>query len=376
VPTWCGDDVVRIADVDGARRLVVGDRPVTDTTLYVRAVLGVVDDAIYLQASSGDPTQIGVYRWTATELEAVTTDPGVHRAVVGGGTVITSSVSLDTDGTRTMVHHDGAELELVSYAVRPPLQPAVRMLRLGERALAAGLVLPRDHQAGTKLPVLVDPYGGPHAQRVLSARSAWLEPQWLADQGFAVLVVDNRGAPGRDPAWEKSIHLDFVGPVLDDQVDALRAAAELEPDLDLGRVGIRGWSFGGWLAALAVLRRPDMFHVGIAGAPVTDWALYDTFYTERYLGMPQDNPNVYRRNSLLDDAPGLQRPLLIIHGLADDNVVAAHTLRLSQRLTESGRPHSVLPLTGVTHMTPQEAVAENLLLLQVEYLRTHLGLPG
>jgi dipeptidyl-peptidase-4 len=218
----------------------------------------------------------------------------------------------------------------------------------------------------------VDPYGGPHAQRVLAARSAWLEPQWLADQGFAVLVVDGRGTPGRDPAWEREVHHDFVGPVLDDQVDALQAAAVIEPDLDLTRVGIRGWSFGGWLAALAVLRRPDVFSVGIAGAPVTEWALYDTFYTERYLGTPQDNPEVYRSNSLLDDAASLSRPLLVIHGLADDNVVAANTLRFSQRLTEAGRPHSVLPLTGVTHMTPQEAVAENLLLLQVEFLKRHL----
>jgi dipeptidyl-peptidase-4 len=219
----------------------------------------------------------------------------------------------------------------------------------------------------------MDPYGGPHAQRVVSSRGSWLEPQWLADQGFAVLVVDGRGTPGRDPAWEREIRLDVAGPVLSDQVDALHAAAAIEPDLDLSRVGIRGWSFGGWLAALAVLRRPDVFHVAIAGAPVTDWALYDTFYTERYLGTPQEQPEVYRSCSLLDDAPSLSRPLLLIHGLADDNVVAAHTLRLSQRLTQSGRPHSVLPLTGVTHMTPQETVAENLLLLQVDFLRRHLG---
>jgi dipeptidyl-peptidase-4 len=218
----------------------------------------------------------------------------------------------------------------------------------------------------------VDPYGGPHAQRVLSARSAWLEPQWLAEQGFAVLVVDGRGTPGRDPRWEREIYLDVAGPVLDDQIDALHAAAEIEPDLDLSRVGIRGWSFGGWLAALAVLRRPDVFHVAIAGAPVTDWGLYDTFYTERYLSTPQEQPDAYRSCSLLEDAPSLSRPLLLIHGLADDNVVAAHTLRLSQMLTESGRPHTVLPLTGVTHMTPQETVAENLLLLQVDFLNEHL----
>jgi dipeptidyl-peptidase-4 len=158
-----------------------------------------------------------------------------------------------------------------------------------------------------------------------------------------------------------------------DQVAALHAAAALHPDLDLGRVGIRGWSFGGYLAALAVLRRPDVFHAAVAGAPVTDWRLYDTFYTERYLGHPDDDPGAYARASLLDDAPALTRPLLIIHGLADDNVVSAHSLLLSQRLTEAGRPHSVLPLTGVTHMTPQESVAENLLRLQVRFLRDALG---
>jgi dipeptidyl-peptidase-4 len=250
--------------------------------------------------------------------------------------------------------------------------PAVRMLVLGERRLRAGLVLPRDHVRGQRLPVLMDPYGGPHAQRVLASARAWLEPQWLADQGFAVLTIDGRGTPGRDPAWEREIHLDFATAVLEDQVDGLLAAAELEPDLDLSRVAIRGWSFGGYLAALAVLRRPDVFHAGVAGAPVTDWSLYDTFYTERYLGTPQNQPDAYRVSSLLDDAPALSRPLMLIHGLADDNVASAHTLQLSMRLTEAGRPHEVLPLTGVTHMTSQESVAENLLGLQLDFLRRHL----
>jgi dipeptidyl-peptidase 4 len=140
------------------------------------------------------------------------------------------------------------------------------------------------------------------------------------------------------------------------------------PDLDLSRVGIRGWSFGGYLAALAVLRRPDVFHAAIAGAPVTDWSLYDTHYTERYLGRPDTDPEAYARSSLIADAARLERPLLLVHGLADDNVVAAHTLRLSSALLAAGRPHSVLPLSGVTHMTPQEVVAENLLLLQVRFL--------
>jgi dipeptidyl-peptidase-4 len=116
-----------------------------------------------------------------------------------------------------------------------------------------------------------------------------------------------------------------------------------------------------------------VFHAAIAGAPVTDWRLYDTHYTERYLGHPDENPGGYDACSLLADAHKLSRPLLIIHGLADDNVVVAHSLRLSSALLRAGRPHSVLPLSGVTHMAGQEEVAENLLLLQVDFLRASLG---
>ena len=139
-------------------------------------------------------------------------------------------------------------------------------------------------------------------------------------------------------------------------------------------MAIRGWSFGGYLAALAVLRRPDVFHAAIAGAPVTEWRLYDTHYTERYLGDPDLDPEPYDRTSLLRDAHRLERSLLLVHGLADDNVVAAHTLQLSSALLAAGRPHQVLPLSGVTHMTPQEVVAENLLLVQLAFLRQALHL--
>jgi dipeptidyl-peptidase-4 len=169
---------------------------------------------------------------------------------------------------------------------------------------------------------------------------------------------------------------DLAGVVLADQVRALEAALARYPDLDSSRVAMRGWSFGGYLSALAVLRRPDVFHAAVAGAPVTDWRLYDTAYTERYLGLPQENPDPYDRCSLLPLAPGLRRPLMLIHGLSDDNVLVANTLQLSGALMAAGRPHCVLPLSGVTHMTPQEEVAENLLLLQVEFLHRALGSPG
>jgi dipeptidyl-peptidase-4 len=210
---------------------------------------------------------------------------------------------------------------------------------------------------------------------VLKSRASYLPAQWFAEHGFAVVIADGRGTPGRGPRWERAVAGDLAGPVLEDQVDALAEAAARHQDLDTGRVAIRGWSFGGFLAALAVLRRPDVFHAAIAGAPVTDWRLYDTHYTERYLGNPAEDPAPYERSALKihTERGATQRPLMLIHGLADDNVVVAHTLRLSSALLAAGYPHTVLPLSGITHMASQEAVAENMLLLQLDFLRRALS---
>jgi dipeptidyl-peptidase-4 len=365
-----------ITDRDGARRLLVDGEPVTPPSLQVRAVVDVDGDTVLLTASE-EPTSTALWAWSAEAgLRCLTPEPGVHGGRLVGGTLVVTRHSLDTDGALTTVRPaDGDERVVASLAEAPGLEPRVALRAVGERALRTALLLPSWHTPGTPLPVLMDPYGGPHAQRVVAARGAHLTSQWFAEQGFAVVVVDGRGTPGRGPDFERAVWGDLAGPVLDDQVDALHALAADHPELDLGRVGIRGWSFGGYLAALAVLRRPDVFHAAVAGAPVTDWALYDTHYTERYLGHPDTHPEAYARTSLLPDAEKLTRPLLLVHGLADDNVVAAHTLRLSSALLAAGRPHSVLPLSGVTHMTPQEVVAENLLLLQVEFLRDALGLP-
>jgi len=205
-----------------------------------------------------------------------------------------------------------------------------------------------------------------------------LERQWWADAGFAVVVIDNRGTPGVAPSFEKVIHRRLADIILTDQVDALDALADKHSDLDLTRVAIRGWSFGGWLAALGVLRRPDIYRCAIAGAPVTDWTLYDTAYTERYLGLPGDAGDIYTHNSLLEAAaePVLAnddvRPILVIHGMVDDNVVSAHSMRLSAALLGAGRPHSMIPLPGATHMAAG-GLAQRLLRLELDFLRQHLS---
>ncbi|MFF7051963.1 prolyl oligopeptidase family serine peptidase [Streptomyces griseorubiginosus] len=386
VPCWSpSGQLVRIADEGGARVLAVGERPLTGPQLHVRAVLDVTADDVLVSASAGtraespETGEVHVYRVNELGVERVSQEPGVHSAVRAGGVTVLVSASLDRPGARARVLRDGKETATVtSYAEDPGLTPRVTLIEGGARRIPCAVLMPQDYAGDSPLPVLLDPYGGPHGQRVVAAHNPHLTSQWFADQGFAVVVADGRGTPGRSPAWEKAVRDDLAAVVLQDQVDALQALAEDFP-LDLDRVAIRGWSFGGYLAALAALRRPDVFHAAVVGAPVTDLRLYDTHYQERYIGHPDEQPEVYRRNSLVDDeglvdAVEPHRPMMIIHGLADDNVVVAHSLRLSSALLAAGRPHEVLPLSGVTHMTPQETVAENLLLLQLDFLKRSLGL--
>ena len=367
--------LVMTADRDGARRLMVDGNAVTPIDLQVRAVVTAQDDEVYFLANPiADATVQHVWRWrTDGTLAALTDEPGVHTAAIGGSTVVLRTAVLDEPGATTQVV-DGPTIS--TFAQQPLVTPNLSLHRYGDRALATAVLLPSHRSAGDDgplLPVLLDPYGAPLAQRVLRSHNAYLTSQWFADQGFAVVVIDGRGTPGRGSEWERSVQRDLATGPLDDQVAALAAAAQEHP-LDLTRVAIRGWSFGGYLAALAVLRRPDVFHAAIAGAPVTEWRLYDTHYTERYLGDPSSDATAYAANSLLPLAGELTRPLLLVHGLADDNVVAAHTLQLSSALLSAGKPHEVLPLVGVTHMTPQEVVAENLLLHQLDFLQRSLGL--
>ncbi|GAA2601500.1 prolyl oligopeptidase family serine peptidase [Streptomyces axinellae] len=425
VPAWAPDgSLVRISDEPGedgesapdgkgARVLFAGARQLTSSGLHVRSVVDIGEEDILVSASEGEtagriaPGEVGVYRvpLAGGEPMRLATEKGPHvaSAVRGGGTLVLTSAAPDRPGSRaTVLRRDGegdagsegaegtegadestefaAAGVIASGAETPVLTTAPRLLHTGARRIPAAVVLPSGYQEGDgPLPVLMDPYGGPHGQRVVASHNAHLTAQWFADQGFAVIAADGRGTPGYSPGWEKAVHHDLARVTLDDQVEALHSLADSFP-LDLTRVGIRGWSYGGYLAALAVLRRPDVFHAAVAGAPVTDWRLYDTHYTERYCGTPQDDPAVYARSSLITDE-GLSevteddphRPLMIIHGLADDNVVVAHALRLSSALLAAGRGHEVLPLSGVTHMASGPQVAENLLLLQVGFLKRSLG---
>ena len=418
-------------------RLTVDGRPFTPAGWNVRAVLDVTDDDVLAvvqrapeiasempdawagsgaasdaeslfgghDARSFDVVSMG-YDGTITP---VTTDPGqwtasrgergivvsgrdmrsararmrhiVTRRAVGGVTdaVIAANTS---DAANTT---DITAADITSTAAEPGFTPNVTFTRLGEHRLYTAIIAPSPsspYAHADKLPVLMKPYGGPGFQQVVASQSFYWEGQWWADQGFLVVTADGRGTTGRGPAWDRAIFENMKGVTLADQIEAVNALPEAVsrlnadgrrpgvPAPDLDKVCMIGWSYGGFLSALAVLDAPNVFKAACAGAPPTDWTLYDTHYTERYLGL---DPDVYYRNGIVQDAPKLERPLMLIHGFADDNVTIAHSLRLSQALMAAGRPHTFLPLTGITHMTNDETVAENLLTLQRDFLRDALA---
>nr|BFD90143.1 prolyl oligopeptidase family serine peptidase [Kitasatospora sp. Xyl93] len=364
--------LLTVHDTPQARGLALDGKPLDTTGLQIRRVVGRLRGRLLCETGEGDPFDQYVHLIDPDggEPEPLTPGPGLHSALATADVLLLTSAT--ADGVRRVVSRDGRELPLTDRSAPLPHRVEPRLARVTERALPSAVVYPRDHVPGRRLPVLLDVYGGPGYQAVAAEPRRWQLKQWWADQGFAVVTVDNGGTPFVSPDFTRTIFRRFSRVALDDQVDALHALAERHPDLDLGRVGVRGWSYGGYFAALAVLRRPDVFHAACAGAPPTDFRLYDTAYTERYLGLPQDNPEGYADDCLITDAPGLSRPLLLIHGLADDNVHPSHTLLLSQALTRAGRPHSVLPLPGVTHMTPG-GLLEQLAQAELAFLRASLG---
>ncbi len=317
-------------------------------------------------AGSPEPSEDHLFRVSLDGGAPVklTSEPGVHAATFArrAPVWVLSSTTLASMPRHTVHTVEGVSGELPSVAEAPPAShwPHAELLTVGPRKLRVMVSRPRDFDPHKKYPVIVAVYGGPHHRQVTRAMQPLLLRQWLADHGYLVVAVDGRGTPRRGRAWERAIRGDFAGPTLDDQVAALDALAARLPEMDERRVGIYGWSFGGYMAALAVLRRPDRFRVGVAGAPVVDWMDYDTHYTERYLGLPADDAEGYRRSSLLTWAASLERPLLLIHGTSDDNVYFLHSLKLADALFRAGRRFDFLPLSGFTHMVPDPVVNERL----------------
>jgi len=362
---------------------------VTPTGLQVSGVVELVrvkpdaEPKLFVIARS-DSTTTHVWSVLAERRSAFQLDrprgPGQHALITSSdlGTSVSTFTSLTTM-PQTWVEFlaPGKELlraELPSVAVEPNFKPNVSVEKVGDFYTA--IVRPKNFDAKKKYPVILDVYGGPKHLHVIQAMRNWLVPQWLADQGFVVVAVDNRGTPGRGREWERAVYQKFGTVPLEDQVKGLHLLCDKFPELDRDRVGIVGWSFGGYMAANGVLRKPDVFKAAVAGAPVTDWEDYDTHYAERYMGVLPEARKAYDDASLLPLAKDLKRPLLLVHGTADDNVYYRHSLKLADALFRAGRDFESLPLPGVTHMyTSDPVVVERLWARTATFFRKHLGEP-
>ena len=334
-------------------------RALTPVDFGLSALLGVdAKSGMLFVGRSADPIHTQLYEvpLAGGTPKALTQGPAQHSAVFARNSRAHALIEIPHSGIPAIhiIRADGSLAgDLPGVAEKAPfdVELTVRKVGAGEGFWTA-MIKPHDFDPHHRYPVIVQVYGGPHARTVFDSEAAYVTAQWIADHGYIVISADGRGTPMRGRAWERAIENKFSQVPLDDQVAALRALAAEEPAMDLSRVGIIGHSFGGFMSALAVMRRPDVFRAGVAGAPVVDWKNYDTCYTERYLGVPPPagKSDVYAANGLIPYAAQLERPLFIIHGTADDNVHFSESLLLTDALFKAGRDFDFLPMRAQTHM--------------------------
>lgn len=390
-PKWLedGSGFLWISESSGEARLELRSatgslvRALTPAGLGFRGLISLDDKArvAYVSASS-EPTESHVWRIpidAGARATQLTKGQGLFGATFGKdhSVYVLSSNTLAGEISAVVHRADGSKVgELTSVAEKPPFTPSYELVTLpGPHEFRASIVRPRNFDKSKKYPVLLNVYGGPTSQTVTATRQGQLLKQWYADHGFIVVSSDNRGTPGRDRAWERITKNNFIDIPLADQASAVQQLGAKFPEMDTSRVGVWGWSFGGYFSAMATMRRPDVFKCGVAGAPVCDFADYDTHYTERYLGLPDKNAEGYKACNVLTWCKDLSVPLLIVHGTADDNVYFMHALKMADALFKAGKHFEFLPLPGFTHMVPDPVVKERLESRVAEFFQTHLGGP-
>lgn len=357
----------------GFRHLYLYDR----TGKLVRALTGgdwaidtleAVDEAsghVFFTASKDSPLEKHLYRQRLAggELRRITRSGGWNEVTMSesGGIYVNRFSTRDQPNQVSLNRADGtaiawlAENPLTADHPYAPYLDAHGPTEFGTLAAADDQVLhyrltrPADFDPGRRYPVMVHVYGGPHVQMV---NRQWgrriLFEQYMAQQGFLVFALDNRGSDRRGVAFETPISRAMGGVEVDDQlvgVEWLKAQDFVDPH----RIGVFGWSYGGYMTLMLLAKAPEAFAAGAAVAPVTEWRLYDTHYTERYLGHPRRYEDAYERSALWPYLKDLRGPLLLVHGMADDNVLFTHSTRLTAALTEQGTLLEMMVYPGAKH---------------------------
>jgi len=253
------------------------------------------------------------------------------------------------DGTRVAVISDGKVAELDEYRLSPT--EFLTVAADDGTPLQALMIKPPDFDPAKKYPVLINVYGGPHAQEV---RNSWgganhLWHEMMAEKGYIIFTLDNRGSFNHGHAFETPIYHQFGKIELQDQLSGVKYLKSL-PYVDGSRIGIWGWSYGGYMTLYSLFNAPDVFKAGVSVAPVTDWTLYDTIYTERYMGLPQANAEGYKNSSPVNQARNLRAKLMLAHGTGDDNVHFANTSAVLNALIAEGKyPDRLMIFPGRGH---------------------------
>ncbi|MEY4687843.1 MAG: Prolyl tripeptidyl peptidase precursor [Verrucomicrobiota bacterium] len=344
---------VELRDASGA--LV---HEITPVTFGYRRLLGVDEESGTVWVAGGEDAR-ETHVWTfplggGARGRAITRGRGMHGAAYAHEARLLLRTTDLFDGMWRLdvvsADDDRVVATLPSLAEPIPRAPGTELMRTaGDPSFDAAVTRPRNFDSTARYPVIHWVYAGPTSKTVTANLRAYLPDQWMADQGFIVVRFDGRGTPWRGRAWERAVKGNLIDTALADQISALQALAKQVPQMDLTRVGVSGWSFGGYFAAMAAIRRPDVFRCGVVGAPVITWENYDTHYTERYLGLPAEAPEAYRVSNVTTYAAEARRPLLLVHGLTDDNVYFQHTLQLADALFRAGKTYELLPMLG-THM--------------------------
>jgi len=328
------------------------------------SALDAVDESkgiIYFTATEKSPLERHLYRvgFDGTEFTRITKAEGAHAVVMAPNAAAFYDTYSNTgtpprqdlyrtDGSSIAAINENKVAELAEYRLSP-----VEFLSVKSRdgvLLNASMIKPPNFDPKKKYPVLVSTYGGPHAQvvRNLWGGSTFLWHEMMAQKGYVVFLLDNRGSAGRGHAFETPLHFRLGTQELSDQRDGVQYLKSL-PYVDANRIGIWGWSYGGHMTLHAMFEAGDDFKAGFAGGPVTDWHYYDSIYTERYLGLPQKNAKGYEDSSPAKYAAQLKGKLLIAHGTGDDNVHFANTLTIINDLIDAGKYVEVLAFPGRGH---------------------------
>ena len=382
------------SEQSGFRHLYLHDRegrlirPLTHGEWQVDDIAAIDERSrqVYFTATRSSPLESHLYAvsFSGGEPRQITHAPGMHTVVCDHAArrfidtyhaidqpPVVSLCSL-VDGARLCTLYDQVDPRLERLGLRPPELVELHN-RTGDLLYGAIYRPPAAYGSGP-YPTIVYTYGGPHVQLVTNGwgLAVAMRAQYLRSLGFLVFVLDNRGSARRGLAFESVLKNNLGSAEVDDQVDGVRWLVG-QGLADPERVGIYGWSYGGYMAALCLARAPEIFQVAVAGAPVTDWDGYDTHYTERYMSTPQSNPHGYARSSVMAHVANLRGKLMLVHGLIDENVHFRHTARLINALIQARKPYDLLLFPDERHMPRRPADRVYMEELISAYFLMHIG---